>query len=85
MRYLNHGRKTKIDQGNCRNLLYLNHHLIKNNQIYSIEKLIANELYSFSISLRNTVPTSQKYLKFFFSKSIFYVQRCLYPSSHCNN
>ena len=34
----------KIDQGNCRNLLYLNHHLIKNNQIYSIEKLKANEL-----------------------------------------
>ena len=49
----------KIDQGNCQNLLYLNHHhLIKNNLIYSIEKLKANELYSLSISLRNTVPNS---------------------------
>ena len=51
----------KIDQVNCRKLLYLNHHLTKNNQIYSIEKLNANELYSLSISLRNTVPTSEKY------------------------
>ena len=74
----------KIDQGNCRNLLYLNHHLIKNNQIYSIEKLKANELYSLSISLRNTVPTSQKYFVFF-SKSMFYVDRCLYLSSYFNN
>ena len=28
----------KIDQGDCRHLLYLNHNLIKNNQIYSIAK-----------------------------------------------
>ena len=38
------GRKTswkkdiRIDRGNCQNLLYLDHNLIKNNQIYSIEK-----------------------------------------------
>ena len=51
----------KIDQGKCQNLLCLNHRLIKNNQVYSIEKLKANELYSHSISLRNTVPTSSKY------------------------
>ena len=25
MRYLNHGRETKIEQGNWRNFLYLNH------------------------------------------------------------
>ena len=56
----------KIDQGSCRNLLYLNHHLMKNNQIYSIEKLKANELYSLFISLRNTVPSSQKYFEIFF-------------------
>ena len=69
----------KADQGNRRNLLYLNHHLIKNNQIYSIEKLKPNELYSLSISLRNTVPTSQKYFE------RFHVERCLYPSSYFNN
>ena len=53
----------KLDQGNCRNLLYLNHDLIKNNQTYSIEKLKANELYSISILLRNAVPVSQKYFE----------------------
>ena len=61
----------KIDQGNCRNLLYLNHHLIKNNQIYSIEKLKVNELYSLSISLRNAVPTSQKCFENFFPSLSF--------------
>ena len=60
----------KIDQGNCRNLLYLNHQLIKNNQIYSIEKLKA-ELYSLSISLRNTGPTTQKYFENFFPSLSF--------------
>ena len=64
-------KDTKIDQGNYRNLLYLNLHLIKNNQIYSIEKLEANEFYSLSISLRNTVPTSQKYFENFFPSLSF--------------
>ena len=53
----------KIDQGKCRNLLYLNHHPLKNNQIYSNEKL--------SISLRDTVPTSQKYFEKFFPSLSF--------------
>ena len=61
----------KIDKGNCRNLLYLNYHLIKNNQIYSNEKLKANELYSLSILLGNTVPTSQKYFEDFFPNLSF--------------
>ena len=38
------------DKGNCKNI-YLNHHLIKNNQILAIEKLIPKELYS--IVLKN--------------------------------
>lgn len=33
--------------GNCKNLLLLNHHIIKNNQLHDIEKLKAKELYSF--------------------------------------
>ena len=64
-------KDTKIDQGNCRNLLYLNRHLLKNNQIYSIEKLKANELYFLSISLRNNVPTSQNYFQNFFPSLSF--------------
>ena len=49
------------DKGNCKNIIYLNHHLIKNNQILAIEKLIPKELYSLSIVLKNELPTSQKY------------------------
>ena len=48
------------DKGNCKNI-YLNHHLIKNNQILVIEKFIPKELYSLSIVLKNELPTSQKY------------------------
>ena len=49
------------DNGNCQNLEYLSHHLIKNNQILALEKLIPKELYSLSIFLKTETPTSQKY------------------------
>ena len=49
------------DNGNCQNLEYLSHHLIKNNQILALEKLIPKELYSLSIFLKTEIPTSQKY------------------------
>ena len=49
------------DNGNCQNLEYLSHHLIKNNQILALEKLISKELYSLSIFLKTEIPTSQKY------------------------
>ena len=73
----------KIDQGNFRNLLYLNHHLIKNNQIYFIEKLKANELYFLSVSLRNTVPTSKKYVENF-SPNLYFIWKHVYilPNRH---
>ena len=37
------------NNGNCKNLLLLNHHLIKFNQLHDVEKLNAKELYAFSI------------------------------------
>ena len=49
------------DKANCKNIIYLNHHLIKNSQILAMEKLIPKELYSLSIVLKNELPTSQKY------------------------
>ena len=49
------------DNGNCRNLLHLSHHLIKGNSIVALEKLIPAELNALSINIRNTIPTSQKY------------------------
>ena len=47
------------DKGNCKNFIYLGHHLIKNSQILAIEKLVTKELYSLSIVLKNEIPTSQ--------------------------
>ena len=49
------------DKENRKNIIYLNHNLIKNNQILAIEKLIPKELYLLSIVLKNELPTSQKY------------------------
>ena len=49
------------NKGNCKNIIYLNHHLIKNNQILAIEKLIPKELNSLSIVLENKLPSHQKY------------------------
>ena len=45
------------DKGNCKNIIYFNHHLIKNNQILAIPR----ELYALSIVLKDKLPTSQKY------------------------
>ena len=39
----------------------MKHHLIKNNQILAIEKLVPKELYSLSLVLKNELPMSQKY------------------------
>ena len=57
--------KTTIadDQGQYRSIVFLNHHLLKDRQIYSIEKLNSKELYSLSISLKNTIPSSRKYFE----------------------
>ena len=49
------------DKCNCKNIKYLNQHLIKNNQILTIEKLITKELYSLSIVMKNELPTSKKH------------------------
>ena len=45
------------DKGNCKSIIYLNHHLIKNNQILVIEKLIPKEVYSLFVALKNGLPT----------------------------
>ena len=44
------------DKGNCKNVIYLNHRLINNNQVLAIEKLVPKELYSLSIVLKNERP-----------------------------
>ena len=72
------------DKGNCETIIYLKHHLIKNNQILAIEKLIPKKLYSLSILLENELPTSQQYFSNIFSNSQvkwkqFYPLPCTVP------
>ena len=60
----NHLKKKLIENTiNSQNLSYLNLHLIKSNQIYYFEKLIAKELYLISLQHETTTPTSQKYFE----------------------
>ena len=44
------------DNGNCKNILHLNHHLIKNNQLHDFEKLNAKQIFPFQFSLK--IPNS---------------------------
>ena len=63
----NHWKKKLTENKiNSQNLSYLNHHLIKINQIHSFEKLIAKELYLISLQYETTTPTSQKYFESMF-------------------
>ena len=54
------------DKGSCKNIIHLNHRLIKNNQILAIEKLVPKELYSLSITLKKKLPMSQIYFCYIF-------------------
>ena len=67
MQFQDHGDYVFNDKGNCKNIIYLNCHLIKNSQILAIEKLIPKKLYSLSIILKNELTTFQKYFCITFS------------------
>ena len=56
-------KKIIKDEGKCENLLLLNHHLIKHNNLVRLEKLTSKELYSMQILNFNCKPTSQYYFE----------------------
>ena len=47
-------------------VIYLDHHLTKNNLLLSLEKLTAKELYSILISKKSSIPTSQQFFNTLF-------------------
>ena len=51
------------DNGNSNNLVLFNHHLIKNTQICSLEKLNSQEMCNIQILHKNCEPTGQIYYK----------------------
>ena len=60
----NHWKKKLTENTrNSQNLSYLNHYLIKRNEIYSFGKLTVKELYLISLQHETTTPTSQKYFE----------------------
>ena len=66
MQYQTTEKKLTENIKNSQNLSYLNHDLMQSNQIYSFEKLIANELSLMLLQHETTTPTSQKYFESIF-------------------
>ena len=50
----------------CTNIVYLPHHLAKNNRIFALEKLPSKEMYSLIISQNTTTLISQKHFETLF-------------------
>ena len=57
---------TKTTNGSCTNIVYLFHHLVKNDEIVALEKLYSKEIYSLIFSQNMSTPTSQQYFKTLF-------------------
>ena len=53
----------RLSDTNSPNLILLDHHLVKSNSLFSIEKLESGELYWIMNSSRNNRPTSQIYFE----------------------
>ena len=66
MHYQTTEKKLTENIKNSQNLSYLNHDLMQSNQIYSFEKLIAQELSLMLLQHETTTPTSQKYFESIF-------------------
>ena len=86
--------KDKIKQNlskNESNLLVLNHHLIKNARILTLDKLTAKEIYSILISSLKNKPTSQNYFENSFPnytfdwKQIYLLPRIITINSYQRN
>ena len=52
-----------------KNLIFEGHHLIKNHQIYCLNKLNSKEIYNILIESTDSKPSTQIYYKFFFQNS----------------
>ena len=59
-------KKLTENTASNQNLSYLNHHLIKSNQIHSVENLTAKQLYLISLQHETATPTSQKHFESMF-------------------
>ena len=59
------------DNGNAKNLVFYNHHLSRNCQIYCLSKLNCKELYNLIINTKPQKPTAQTYFENEFNETNF--------------
>ena len=59
-------RIIKTTNDSCTNIIYLSHHLVKNNRIVALEKLHSKKIYSLIVSQDMSTPISQQYFKTLF-------------------
>ena len=76
-------RIIKIINYSCTKIVYLDHHLLKNNRIVALKKLHLEEVFSLLISQNMSTPTSQQCFKTLFLhlnldwKLIYFLPRIL--------
>ena len=51
------------DKGNAKNLVIFDHHIVRNSQICSLNKLTRKELYLILVEANTTKPTAQNYFE----------------------
>ena len=49
------------DKGNAKSLVIFDHHIVRNSQIYSLNRLTSTELYLIHVEANTVKPTAQDY------------------------
>ena len=59
------------DEGNAKSLVIFEHHILRNSQIHSLNKLTSKELYLILVEANTVKPTAQDYFENIFETSQF--------------
>ena len=57
------------DKGNAKNLVIFDHHIVRNSQIHSLNKVTSKELYLILVVANTVKPTAQDYFENLFETS----------------
>ena len=66
------------DKGNVKNLVIFDHHIVRNSQICSLNKLTSKELYLILVEANTVKPTAQDYFENLFETSQFNWKKCIF-------
>ena len=59
------------DKGNAKSLVIFDHHIVRNSQIHSLNKLTSKQLYLILVEANTVKPTAQDYFENLFETSQF--------------